>query len=190
MPSDALLMTSFLEKFLHPWLETLQLGDKQVGGTPGFTIRMLLSCFSLMDQELKQLGNNGWKANEKFQPFLWDLENIRSDDVVYPTTKDKDGKVYLDIKHQVRSLEDIPFKKLTEEESIAQQTKGNQFFKIARDKLHEIDHFQPYRDQNRLLFLALFDEKPCGKVVSDSMHGIDDDEDEDEEFFHSILSGL
>ncbi|GFH50728.1 hypothetical protein CTEN210_07204 [Chaetoceros tenuissimus] len=186
--SDALLMTSFVEKFLHPWLETLQRGDERVGGTPGFTIRMLLSCFFLMDQELKQLGNNGWKANEKFQPFLRDLENIRSDNVVYPTTKDKDGKVYLDIKQMgnITSLEDIPFKKLTEEESSAQETKANQFFKITRDKLHQID-FHPYRDQNKLLFLALFDEKPCGKVVSDIMRGIDDDEDEEEEFFHPIL---
>ena len=66
---DLQFLCAFHQYFMFPHFEHLQLGDPDVGNTPGFQARLMSARYFLMIQDLEALADEKWREIEEFKDY-------------------------------------------------------------------------------------------------------------------------
>lgn len=169
--SDITLIRGFHDAFLTKHFEWLQGGDKDIGNTPGFLARHMLTRYFLMFSDLEDLMKGGWENSKDMTMFISSL--------------DKDP-MKVSIPDPAVSQNDV---RITIAEF--QKRKANAMFELAFKSLEK--HYKRFCDHGELLFLALFGEQHSSQVVSKVLNGddplTDQNIDADEVIIHSVIHG-
>lgn len=146
--SDMKLIAGYHEAFLNPHFAWLQKGDKDIGNTPGFLGRHMLSRYYLMWSDLKGLVKGGWKNHKGMRDFANSLKDKELQ--VRMTDPTDSSKAITQMEHQL--------------------TKVELFLKAALKSIEK--HFSIF--SNKLLFLSLYGEQYSSQVVAKILLGQDD----------------